>query len=58
MVFTITAVKAAKPSTYTIKDTLGEPVQGTFYEKRTSVRVCRKSTVSSECARGVKTECL
>ena len=30
-VFTISSVKATKPSTYTIKDTLGEPVQGTFY---------------------------
>ena len=24
-------MKATKPPTYTIKDTLGEPVQGTFY---------------------------
>ena len=32
-VFTITAVKATKPPTYTIEDTLGEPVQGTFYEQ-------------------------
>ena len=31
--FTITAVKATKPLTYTIEDTLGEPVQGTFYEQ-------------------------
>ena len=28
-VFTITAVKATKPATYTTEDTLGEPVQGT-----------------------------
>ena len=31
-VFTISSVQATKPPTYTIKDTLGEPVQGTFYE--------------------------
>ena len=30
-VFTISSVKATKPPTYTIKDTLVEPVQGTFY---------------------------
>ena len=30
-VFTITAVKATNPPTYTIEDTLGEPVQGTFH---------------------------
>ena len=32
-VFTISSMKATKPPTYTIKDTLGEPVQGTFYEQ-------------------------
>ena len=32
-VFTISSVKATKPPTCTIKDTLGEPVQGTFYEQ-------------------------
>ena len=32
-VFTISSVKATKPATYTIKDTLGEPVQGTFTSK-------------------------
>ena len=32
-VFTISSVKATKPPTYTTKDTLGEPVQGTFYEQ-------------------------
>ena len=31
-VFTISSVKATKPPTYAIKDTLGEPVQGSFYE--------------------------
>ena len=50
-VFTITAVKATKPPTYTIEDTLGEPVQGNLYEQ-----VCRKFTISS--SRGEKTECL
>ena len=32
-VFTIGSVKATKPPTYTIKDTLGEPVLWTFYEQ-------------------------
>ena len=32
-VFTISSVKATKLPTYTIKDTLDEPVQGTFYEQ-------------------------
>ena len=32
-VFNISIVKATKPPTDTIKDTLGEPVQGTFYEQ-------------------------
>ena len=32
-VFTISSVKATKPPTYTIEDTLGEPVQGSFYEQ-------------------------
>ena len=31
--FTISSAKATKPATYTIKDTLGEPVQGSFYEQ-------------------------
>ena len=31
--FTISSVKATKPPTYAINDTLGEPVQGTFYEQ-------------------------
>ena len=32
-VFTISSVKATKSPTYTIKDTLGESVQGTFYKQ-------------------------
>ena len=32
-VITISSVKATKPPTYTIKDTLGEHVQGTFYQQ-------------------------
>ena len=32
-VFTITKVKATKPPTYTLEDTRGEPVHGTFYEQ-------------------------
>ena len=31
-VFTIATVKAAKPQTCTIKDTVGEPIQGTFFK--------------------------
>ena len=38
-VFSISSVKATKPPTYTIKDTLGEPVQGTFYEKEMQLSV-------------------
>ena len=37
--FTISSVKATKPPTYTIKDTLGEPVQGTFYEQEIQLSV-------------------
>ena len=49
--FTISSVKANKPPTYTIKDTLGEPVQETFYEQELQLsaqeifrieRVCKK----------------
>ena len=36
---TISSVKATKPPTYTIKDTLGEPVQGTFYEQELQLSV-------------------
>ena len=32
-VFTISSVNATKPPTYTIKDTVGEPVQGNIYEQ-------------------------
>ena len=38
-VFTISSVKATKPPTFTIKDTLGEPVQGTFYEQELQLSV-------------------
>ena len=38
-VFTITTVKATKPATYTIEDTRGEPVQGTFYEQELQTSV-------------------
>ena len=37
--FTISIVKATKPPTYTIEDTLGEPVQGTFYEQELQLSV-------------------
>ena len=38
-VVTISSVKATKPPTYTNKDTLGEPVQGTFYEQELQLSV-------------------
>ena len=40
-VFTISSVKATKPPTYTIKDTLGEPLQfkGPFYEQELQLNV-------------------
>ena len=38
-VFTIGSVKATKPATYAIKDTLGEPVQGAFYEQELQLSV-------------------
>ena len=38
-VFTISSVKATKPLTYTIKYTLGEPVQGTFYKQELHLSV-------------------
>ena len=38
-VFTIISVKATKPPTYTIKDTLGESVQGSFYEQELQLSV-------------------
>ena len=37
--FTIRSVKATKPPTYTIKDTIGEPVQGTFHEHELQLSV-------------------
>ena len=38
-VFTISSVKATKPPTYTIKDTLREPAQGSFYEQELQLSV-------------------
>ena len=38
-VCTITTVKATKPPTYTIEDTCGEPVQGSFYEQELQTSV-------------------
>ena len=32
-------MKATKPPTYIIEDTLGEPVQGTFYEQELQLSV-------------------
>ena len=37
--FTISSAKATKPAKYTIKDTLGEPVQGTFYEQELQLSI-------------------
>ena len=37
--FTISSVKATKPPTYTIKDTIGEPDQGTFHEQELQLGV-------------------
>ena len=38
-VFKITAVKVTDPPIYTIEDTLGEAVQGSFYEQELQSRV-------------------
>ena len=38
-VFTITTLKATKPPTYTIEDTRGGPVQGSFYEQELQMSV-------------------
>ena len=37
--FTISSVKATNPTTYTIKDHLGEPVRGSFYEQELQLSV-------------------
>ena len=37
--FTISSVKATNPTTYTIKDQLGEPVRGSFYEQELQLSV-------------------
>ena len=37
--FTISSVEATNPPTYTIKDTLGEPVQGSVYEQELQLSV-------------------
>ena len=39
VVFTITTVKTTKPPTYTIEDTRGKPVPGTFYEQELQTSV-------------------
>ena len=38
-VVAISCAKATNPPTYTFKDTLGEPVQGTFYEQELQLSV-------------------
>ena len=45
--FTISSVKATKPPTYTIKDTLGEPVQRTFYEQE--LQLSAEESFRTEC---------
>ena len=49
--FASSSVKATKPPTYTIKDTLGEPVQGTFYEQKLqlSAQEAQEEEKSSIC---------
>ena len=37
--FNISSATATKPPMYTIKDTLGEPVQRTFYEQERQLSV-------------------
>ena len=37
--FTISSVKATNPTTYTIKDQLGEPVRESFYEQELQLGV-------------------
>ena len=37
--FTISSVKASNPTTYTIKDQLGEPVRGSFYVQELQLSV-------------------
>ena len=37
--FTISSMKATNPTTYTIKDQLGEPVRGGFYEQELQLSV-------------------
>ena len=56
-VFTISSVKSTKPPTYTIKDTLGEPVQVTFYEKELRLSVQEIFRIEREF-RKKKTKCL
>ena len=56
-VFTIVGVKASKPPTYTIKDALGEPIQGTFTNK-SSNRVYRKFSLLNDYSRRGKSMCL
>ena len=56
-VFTSTAVKATKPPTYTIEDTLRKPVQGTFYKQKLQSSVQEIYSIERVLTRR-KTECL
>ena len=56
-VFTITAVKATKSPTYTVEDTPGTPVQGTFYEQEVQTSVQEIYRFERVLKRG-NTECL
>ena len=51
-VFTITTVKATKPLTYTIEDTRGEPVQGSFYEQELQTSVQKIYRIERVLKRG------
>ena len=55
-VFTISSVNDNKPPTYTIKDTLEEPVEGTFYEQELQSSV-QEIFASREYSKKGKTKC-
>ena len=50
--FTIATVEATKPPTYIIKYTLGEPVQGTFYEQEFQLSVLEIYRIERVLKRG------
>ena len=50
-VFTISSVKATNPPTYTIKDALGELIQGTFFEQELQLSVQEISRIERNSGR-------